>query len=211
MIVPLRLAIELLEGNMKRFALAVGVAALAVSVAAQAGAAKPGPQCGGPLWKQLTLADNGKSVNWNPKVTTLGDIAKLVAPARITAARSTSFQRQVWKLDDVVIERYRLASNGELALELFDTATSTYMNAYVPSTGCMTSNGTLRKAMVAARNGFMKHCPAPTANWQVLGARAVLFGVGFWNPVKTTQGALANGAELRPLVGLTITQGCGKF
>jgi len=133
MIVPLRLAIESLEGKMKRFALAVGVAALAVSVAAQAGAAKPGPQCGGPLWKQLTLADNGKSVNWNPKVTTLGDIAKLVAPARITAARSTSFQRQVWRLDDVVIERYRLASNGELALELFDTATNTYMNAYVPA------------------------------------------------------------------------------
>src|SRR4051812_47379434 len=95
-----------------RFIVAVSVAALAVSVAAQAGAAKPGPQCGGALWKQLTLADNGKSVNWNPKVTTLGDIAKLVAPSRISASRTTSFQRQVWKLNDVVIERYRLASNG---------------------------------------------------------------------------------------------------
>jgi hypothetical protein len=29
--------------------------------------------------------------------------------------------------------------------------------------------------------------------------------------VKTTLGAAKNGAELRPLVGLTIMQGCGKF
>jgi hypothetical protein len=38
-----------------------------------------------------------------------------------------------------------------------------------------------------------------------------LTGVGFWNPVKTTPGALKNGAELRPLTALSITQGCGKF
>ena len=210
MIVPLRLAIEPLEGNIMRFALAVGIVALAVAVAAQAGAAKPGPQCGGPLWKMMTLADNGKSVNWNPQVTTLGDIAKLAAPARITAARTTAFQKRVYKLDDVVVERYRLASNGELVLELYDIPSNTYMNAYIPSTSCMTTNAKLRKALVGARNGFLKPCPAPTTEWQMLGAHAVIFGVGFWNPVKTTQGALANGAELRPLVGLTITQGCGK-
>jgi hypothetical protein len=29
--------------------------------------------------------------------------------------------------------------------------------------------------------------------------------------VKTTAGAQKNGAELRPLVSLSITQGCGKF
>jgi hypothetical protein len=193
-----------------RFVMAVAVASFAVAFAAQAGAAAPGPQCGGSLWKQMTLADNGKSVNWNPAVTTVGDIAKLTAPARITAARTTGFQKRVWKMNDVVIERYRIASNGELVFELFDIPSSTYMNAYVPSTSCMTANAKLRKAMVGARNGFLKHCPAPTNDWQMLGAHAVIFGVGFWNSVKTTQGALKNGAELRPLVGLTITQGCGK-
>ena len=128
----------------------------------------------------------------------------------MTAARTTSFQKRVWKLDDVVIERYRAASDGELVLELYDVPTSTYMDAYVPGTSCMTSNATLRKAMVKARNGFVNHCPKATPQWQLLGAHAVVFGVGFWNPVKTTMGALPNGAELRPLVGLTITQGCGK-
>ena len=194
-----------------RFALAAGMAAFVSAVAVQSGVAAPGPQCGGTLWKQMTLADNGKTVNWNPQVTTVGDIAKLTAPGRVTASRTTPFQRQVWKMNDVVIERYRLASNGELVFQLYDVPNNKYMNAYVPSTACMTTNAKLHKALVGARDGFLKHCPAPTQDWQMLGAHAVLFGVGFWNPVKTTLGALPSGAELRPLVGLTITQGCGKF
>jgi hypothetical protein len=117
----------------------------------------------------------------------------------------------VWKLNDVVIERYRVASNGEIVLELFDIPSSTYMNAYLPAPSCMTSKATLRKAMVGARNALVSTCKAPTGDWQILGAHAKIAGLGFWNPVKTTQGALANGAELRPLVGLQITQGCGKF
>ena len=193
-----------------RVVLAVAGATLVAALAAQAAVATPGPKCGGALWKQMTLADNGKGVNWNPSVTTVGDIAKLTAPSRITASRTTAFQKRVWKMDDVVIDRYRVASNGELVLRLYDIASATYMNAYVPSTACMTANATLHKAMVNARNGFVKHCPPATGDWQLLGAHAVLFGVGFWNPVKTTAGALPNGAELRPLVGLTITQGCGK-
>jgi hypothetical protein len=200
-----------MEGYSMKVFLAGVTAALAAAVVAQAGAAAPGPQCGGTLWKQLTLADNGKSVNWNPLTTTIPDIAKLTAPSRITASRTTSFQRRVWKLNDVVIERYRQASNGELVFELYDVATSTYMNAYVPGTSCMTAKANLRKAMLGARNAFVKNCPAPSGSWQMLGAHAKLVGVGFWNPVKTTEGALANGAELRPLVGLQITQGCGKF
>lgn len=193
-----------------RIVLAVLAATLAAACAAQAGSAEPGPRCGGALWKQMTLVDNGKGVNWNPLVTTIDKIAKLSAPKRIAASRTTSFQRRVWKLENVVIERYRVASSGELVLELFDVPSSTYMNAYVPATSCMTSNKTLRTAMVKARNGFVKYCPAPKPQWQMLGAHAVIFGVGFWNPVRTTLGALPNGAELRPLVGLTITQGCGR-
>ena len=196
--------------------LAAVAATLAAFLAAHAAFAAParvataGPQCGGSLWKMMTLADNGTSVNWNPSVTTVGDIAKLVAPAKVTATRTTSFQKRVWKLDDVVIDRYRLASNGEIVLRLYDVPSATYMNAYAPAPACMSAKANLRKAMVNARNGLVKNCPAPTNEWQLLGAHAVLFGVGFWNPVKTTPGALPSGAELRPLVGLTITQGCGK-
>jgi hypothetical protein len=190
-------------------ALVAGVAAFATRAGARVDA--PGPQCGGTLWKLMTLSDTAKtSVKWSPVATTIPDISKLAAPAKIGLARSNAFQKQVWSIT-AIIDRYRMASNGEIVLELFDIPSSTYMNAYMPAPQCLPTKARGRAQMLAARNGFMKQCPAVTTDWQPLGATAQLTGVGFFNPVKTTLGAAKNGAELRPLVGLTIMQGCGKF
>jgi hypothetical protein len=194
-------------------AAAAALAALTAAFAVPAGAhvSAPGPQCGGTLWKLMTLSDTGKSaVHWAPTATSIPAIANLRAPVKITTARSSAFQKQAWKLT-AVIERYRMASNGEIVFQLFDVPTSTYMNAYMPSSECLPSNARGRAQMLAARNGFLKDCPAVTADWQMLGATADLTGVGYWNPVKTTIGALKNGAELRPLIDVKITQGCGHF
>jgi hypothetical protein len=200
-----------------RFVLAAvaALAALTAAFALPAGAhvthvTAPGPQCGGTLWKLMTLSDIGKStVKWVPTATTVPDIAKLTPPAKITTTRGI-FQKQVWKLT-AVIERYRMASNGEIVLELYDIPSSMYMNAYMPGPQCLPTAARGRAQMLAARNGFLKDCPAISADWQLLGATAEMSGVGFWNPVKTTMGALKNGAELRPLIDMKITQGCGHF
>jgi len=199
-----------------RFVLAAAAAVAAVSAAfalpagAHVGAA-PGPQCGGTLWKLMSLSDTGRTaVHWTPAATSISDIAKLTAPAKVTTARSNAFEKQVWGFT-TVLQSYRMASNGELVFQLFDVPTSTYMNAYLPSPQCMPKTTRGRAQIVATRDAFLKQCPAPTVNWQPLGATAQLSGVGFWNPVKTTAGASKNGAELRPLLGVNITQGCGKF
>ena len=194
-------------------AAAAALAALTAAFALPAGAhvSAPGPQCGGTLWKLMTLSDTGKSaVHWTPAATSISDIAKLTAPKKITTARSTAFQKQVWKFT-AVLQSYRVASNGEIVFQLFDTSTSTYMNAYLPSSACLPTTARGRAQVLATRNSFLSQCPAATGDWQPLGATADLTGVGFWNPVKTTAGALKNGAELRPLLSLSITQGCGKF
>ena len=195
-------------------AAAAALAALTAAFALPAGArvsAAPGPQCGGTLWKQMTLSDTTKSaVHWTPAATSLSDIAKLTAPKKIATTRTTSFQKQVWSLT-AVIQSFRVASNGEVVLQLFDVPTSTYMNAYLPSSSCLVSSARGRAQMLATRDAFLKQCGAAPATWQPLGATASMTGVGFWNPVKTTAGALKNGAELRPLLSLTITQGCGKY
>src|SRR5436190_23526258 len=107
------------------------IAAVVAASAAPAGARVdvPGPQCGGPLWKLMTLSDTGKaSVAWAPSTTSIPEIAKLASPAKVGTARGTAFQKHVWNLT-AVIERYRVASNGEIVLQLFDIPTSTYMNA----------------------------------------------------------------------------------
>jgi hypothetical protein len=189
--------------------LALAVATVVAALAAQAAAAAPGPQCGGTLWKELTLADNGKGVNWNPLTTTVGDIAKLTAPARITAARTTSFQKRVWKMDDVVIDRYRIASNGEIALILYSIDTGQFMNAYLPAAQCLGPRARNRTGMLAARRSLVSNCPRVTAAWQLVGITVEIGGVGFWNPSTATRGALANGAELRPVTNLKVVTGCG--
>jgi hypothetical protein len=198
-----------------RFALtaAATLAAVVAATASPAGARvdTPGPQCGGTLWKLMTLSDTGKkSVAWSPSTTTIPDIAKLTAPAKVGTTRGTAFQKHVWSMT-TIIERYRVASNGEIVFQLFDVPTQTYMNAYMEDASCLPTTARGRAAMLAARSAFMKDCPAPTNDWQMLGASVDVSGVGFFNPVKTTLGALKNGAELRPLVGLKITQGCGHF
>jgi hypothetical protein len=113
--------------------------------------------------------------------------------------------------ETVVIERYRQQSNGELALELFDIPSGMYMNAYMPNPQCLSSTTRGRASILSARTAFTSVCPAPTNDWQPLGASVTLTGVGFWNPVKTTLGALGNGAELRPVTGFSLINGCGKF
>jgi hypothetical protein len=161
----------------------------------------------------MTLSDGQRwTVYPSPLPTSIPAIAALTAPKRIVAGRNgTFFERQVWEMK-VVIERYRLQSNGEIALELYDVPSSMYMNAYMPNPKCLSQTQTSdRSQIVAARTAFAQACPAPTSHWQMLGATARLAGIGFWNPVKTTLGALGNGAELRPVIHFSLLQGCGKY
>ena len=70
-------------------AAAVIAALVAVAVPARAHTAAPGPQCGGTLWKLMTLSDTGKTgVSWAPAATNIGDIAKLTAPAKVPSITS---------------------------------------------------------------------------------------------------------------------------
>src|SRR4051812_39314248 len=154
-----------------RFVLSAA-AALVACVAAFAAPARahvqtPGPQCGGALWKQMTLSDTGKTaVAWSPSQTSIPEIAKLLAPPKITTARSTVFQKHMWGMT-AIIERYRVASNGEIVLQLYDLPSSTYMNAYIPAASCLPTKARGRAQILAARNSFLKECPAVTADWQM--------------------------------------------
>jgi hypothetical protein len=169
----------------------------------------PGSWCGGSLWRLMTLSDrNRMRVNLHGEPATIAEIAKLAPPQHIVAARTTAFQRQVWKLH-AVIDRYRIASNGELVLILFSIPSGQYMDVYLPNPVCLGERARDRTGMIAARHQFTTHCDSVTAAWQLLGTTVDVAGVGFWNPSKRTRGALQNGAELRPLTNLRVVSGCG--
>src|SRR5438876_452109 len=87
-------------------AAAVIAALVAVAVPARAHTAAPGPQCGGTLWKLMTLSDTGKTgVSWAPAATNIGDIAKLTAPAKVPSARTTTFPKNNWQLTGLTIKQ----------------------------------------------------------------------------------------------------------
>jgi hypothetical protein len=199
-----------------QFALAIVFLAATASLCATAagspvasGRENPGTWCGGSLWRLMTLSDSDRTrVNLHGETTTISALAKLTPPGRIVAARSTTFQRHVWKLH-AVIDRYRIASNGELVLILFSIPTGQYMDVYLPNPVCLGERARDRTGMIAARRQFTSRCDSVTAAWQLLGATVDVAGVGFWNPSKRTRGALQNGAELRPLTNLRVVSGCG--
>jgi hypothetical protein len=169
----------------------------------------PGPWCGGSLWRLLVLSDAERGrVVFRPAATSIAQIAKLTPPKKIGATRATAFQRRRWTLSTVV-DRYRIASNGEIVLVLYSIESGQYMDAYLPNPNCLGPRTRGRSEMVAARKEFTSHCPPATAQWQLLGATVDLAGIGFWNPSKATRGSLPNGAELRPLTSLKIVNGCG--
>ena len=169
----------------------------------------PGSWCGGTLWRMMTLSDpQRRGVALRGTATSIADIAKLKGPAKTPARRATPFQRHVWRMR-TVIDRYRIASNGEIVLILYSIDSAQYMNAYLPNPHCLGARARDRTGMIAAREQLTSRCPVVKPSWELLGVTVELAGVGFWNPTTVTRGALANGAELRPLTNFRIVSGCG--
>src|SRR5690349_18802512 len=115
------------------FALAVAAAAacvLAVTASARPKNLAPGSWCGGALWHLMTLSDPMRgTVDLQQTPTSIAEIAKLDSPAGTLQTRTTPFQRHVWHMRTVV-DRYRIASNGEIVLILFSIDSAQYMDAY---------------------------------------------------------------------------------
>lgn len=198
-----------------RIALTLTVVTAAAVLAAGAGAgrgggeATPGPWCGGPLWRLMTFSDADRGRVLLDRVPTdIASVADLPSPPKIGVHRTTRFQLHSWRLE-VVVDRYRIASNGEIVLVLYSIPTARYMNAYFPNPRCLSKRTRDRAGILAARRAFTDHCPPANAAWKLLGASVDLSGIGFWNPSHATRGALPNAAELRPITNFSIVSGCG--
>jgi hypothetical protein len=169
----------------------------------------PGTWCGGSLWRLMTLSDAQRHrVDLHGHSATIKQLGNLKRPARTPTKRSTWFQRHVFRMRTVV-DRYRIASNGEIVLILYSIDSAQYMNAYLPNPRCLGPRARNRTGMISARKQLTDHCPAATPAWQLSGITVEIGGVGFWNPATTTRGALPTGAELRPVTNLKIVDGCG--
>jgi hypothetical protein len=82
------------------------------------------------------------------------------------------------------------------------------MIAEMPFAGCLPSTTRDRRAIVAARVGFVRRGGFPSSDRRPLGAVAYVSGVGFWDVPHGQTGAARNYGELHPMTGLQLLAGC---
>jgi hypothetical protein len=189
------------------FAAAGAAGAVAAASAAGRHSARPSAEnCGGQLWHLKTLSDRSRRrVELSPQSTTVGAILARRGPGRPPTRRTTKFQLNTWEVP-AQITAYRIDPTGSLRLLLFDHGA--YLNAVIPSPGCLTSATRDRAAITEAWHTFTTRCGKARRDWQSLGAIVFVRGVGFWSQGQELRGAASNGAELHPVTGLRIVAGC---
>jgi hypothetical protein len=105
------------------------------------------------------------------------------------------------------IVQFKLEDDSDIHLILYWAGR--YMIAEDAVAGCLPRTTRDRRAIVAARVGFVRRCGFPTSGWHSLGTVAYVSGVGFWDVAHGQTGAARNYAELHPVTGLRIVAGCG--
>jgi hypothetical protein len=189
--------------------LLAGTASVAASARTESARTKQAPtagRCGGQLWRLKTLSDPGRRVvSLTPKTTTIGAIVQKPYPRPVPTKRRTAFQRQTWEVV-AQITAFRLEDAG-LRLVLYDDGA--YVNAVVPTPGCLSKTSRARDAITGTWSKLGTSCAAHASrDWQPLGAVAYVSGVGFWSERRPDRGAASNGAELYPVTGFRIVVGC---
>ncbi len=197
-------------GNMKRaglFALIILAAGAATAAAAGNHSSAPSAaRCGGLTWRLKTFSDlRRRLVSTKPQTTTIASIRDRRGPGRPPTRRSTAFQLHTWEVPAQVTS-FKLDATGSVRLVLFDDPV--YINAVIPSPGCLSARSLHRADITAAWHLFVDKCGRATSNWQSLGAIFFVRGIGFWGPKGPSRGAAPNGAELHPVTGLRIVAGC---
>jgi hypothetical protein len=184
----------------------LAASAFAASAVGRDEASPAAIRCGGQLWRLKTLSDPGRRVvQLQPKTTTIGAIAERPFPRPIPRVRRTPFQRQAWEVV-AQITQFRIEPSG-VRLVLFDGGS--YLNAVIPTPGCLSTATRARKDIAATFKAFSGDCGSPASgDWQPLGAIVYVRGVGFWSQRRALRGSARNGAELYPVTGLRVVAGC---
>jgi hypothetical protein len=162
--------------------------------------------CGVELWGLKTLSDpQRRLVNLHPRNTSVLAISALAMPHPTPTTRNTAFERRTYRVKAQIVQ-FKLEDDSDIHLILFWGGR--YMIAEMPFAGCLPRTTRDRRAIVAARAGFVRRCGFPTSDWQSLGAVAFISGVGFWDVAHGQTGAARNYAELHPVTGLRLVAGC---
>jgi hypothetical protein len=174
---------------------------------AAAGSTRPArAACVVELWPLKTLSDpQRRLVSLHPRNTSVPAINGLPMPRPTPRTRNTVYERRVWRVKAQIVQ-FKLEDDSDIHLVLYWRGR--YMIGEMPFAGCLPRTTRDRRAIVAARVGFVRRCGFPISDWQPLGAVAYISGVGFWDVPHGQTGRARNYAELHPVTALRIVAGC---
>jgi hypothetical protein len=160
------------------------------------------------LWSLKTLSDPQRGlVNLHPRTTSVTAINALPRPYPTPRTRSTVYERRTWRVKAQIVQ-FKLENDSDIHLVLFWAGR--YMIAEMPFAGCLPRTTRDRRAIVAARVGFVRRCGFPSSDWQPLGAVTYISGVGFWDIAHGQTGHARNYSELHPVTAVRFPAGCGS-
>jgi hypothetical protein len=185
---------------------ATALAATVAVITPPHGRASPRAACGVELWSLKTLSDPQRNlVNLHPRNTSVRAINALTRPYPTPRTRNTVYERRAWRVKAQIVQ-FKLEDDSDIHLVLFWGGR--YLIAEMPFAGCLPRTTRDRRAIVAARVGFVRRCGFPSSDWQSLGAVAYVSGIGFWDVAHGQTGAARNYSELHPVTGLRIVAWC---
>jgi hypothetical protein len=146
------------------------------------------------------------SVDLTPREASLVDLIHFPRPSVLPHRhRVGSHERQVYKLTDVWLLKYKQETDGDYHLVLSDGDWT--MIAEIPVPDCVPSGSLFALAIRQTRARFDSKL-APEDRFQRARIHVTVTGVGFFDFLHDQGGVAPNGFELHPLLDLCFGSGC---
>jgi hypothetical protein len=182
----------------------VGLAALAISVGADASQVRSAAPCGRERWNVKTLVDPAaRKIDYKARRTTVEALRELPRPADIgpRTGRARPFEFMTYTVRAVVVKVRRTESLDLLLVIRGRSPTSTMLVAFPDTHACLeVAAGPRGGEIHSATDSLIADCgPAfPSHQWQKLAGTATITGVGFFDVRHATPGQAPNGFRLHP-------------
>jgi hypothetical protein len=162
--------------------------------------------CGVERWSVKTGTDaDVDGVDLDPQSTDLDTLISFPHPGHLPPNNRVPEELQVYQLTDVTLTDYRLESDSDYHLVLFDGAST--MIAEIPDPGCVDISSPFLAGLQSARATFDGRYLA-TRRWRTANIPVTIIGAGFFDFFHNQRGLAPNAFELHAVLGICFETGC---
>jgi MYXO-CTERM domain-containing protein len=163
--------------------------------------------CGEERWAVKVGTDEDAALV-DPTVldATVAQLVSFPAPPVLPSTRRVvPYERRVYRLAGVVLDRYKLETDSDYHMVISEGAQT--MIVEIPAPGCVDAASSFASGIRRARASFDARLTA-TDFFQTANTTVSLVGVGFFDLIHGQSGVAPNGFELHPVTAICFGAGC---